>query len=160
MLLNDLKRLFGSLMIATLACVQAGAQEARPARADFRGDAAPIDVRRMANWVVASADNGGLPFAIIDKKEADVFVFDSRGQILGLAPVLLGLGVGHDPAPGIGNKPLSAIPPRDRTTPAGRFVAYLGHSGHSGWIIIDATTHALATALCLTPRQPMPLQSS
>jgi len=132
-----LKWLLLVLMTATLACVEAGAQEPRPARADFRGEPAPAEVRRMADWVVISADNGGLPFAVIDKKEADVFVFDRRGQVLGAAPVLLGLGVGDDSAPGIGNKPLSAIPPKDRTTPAGRFVAYLGHEGKSPLLWVD-----------------------
>ena len=98
----------------------------RPGRASFREASAPIDVRRMADWVVASADNRSLPFVIVDKKDAEVFVFDRLGQILGAAPALLGLGVGDDSAPGIGAKPLSAIPPEDRTTPAGRFVANLG----------------------------------
>ena len=82
----------------------------------------------MADWVVASADNGGLPFVIVDKKDAEVVVFDRQGQILGAAPALLGLGVGDDSAPGVGTKPLSAIPPKDRTTPAGRFVANLGYN--------------------------------
>ena len=148
-----LKRLFLGLMIAALACAQTGAQESHPARADFRGDVAPIDVRRMANWVVASADNGSLPFAIIDKKDADVFVFDREGQILGFAPVLLGLGVGDDSVPGIGNKPLSAIPPKDRTTPAGRFVAYLGHEGKTNLFWVDYKNNiAMHRVVTGTPR--------
>ena len=81
----------------------------------------------MADWVASSADNGGLPFVVIDKKDAEVFVFDRQGQIVGAAPVLLGLAVGDDSTPNVGDKPLSAIPPKDRTTPAGRFVANLGH---------------------------------
>jgi hypothetical protein len=152
-----LKRLFLGLMIAALAYAQTNAQEpapsSRPARADFRGDAVPIDVRRMANWVVASADNGSLPFAIIDKKEADVFVFDSEGRILGFAPVLLGLGVGDESAPGIGNKPLSAIPPKDRTTPAGRFVATLGHEGKTNLFWVDYKNNiAMHRVVTGTPR--------
>ena len=91
----------------------------------------------MADWVVASADNGSQPFIIIDKKNADAFVFDHQGQVLGSAPVLLGLAVGDDSVPGIGNKPLSAIPPKDRTTPAGRFVAFLGHEGKSNILWVD-----------------------
>ena len=107
----------------------------------------------MANWVVASADNGRLPFAIIDKKEADIFVFDSRGQILGLAPVLLGLGVGDESAPGIGSKPLAAIPPRERTTPAGRFVAYLGHEGRTSLFWVDYKNNiAMHRVVTGTPR--------
>jgi len=141
MLLNRLhfKRLFLILIIAGLAHAQAQepAPSSHPARADFRGQSAPADVRRMADWAVAAADNGSLPFAVIDKKEAEVFVFDRQGQILGAAPVLLGLGVGDDSAPGIGTKPLSAIPPRDRTTPAGRFVAFLGHEGKTNLFWVD-----------------------
>jgi hypothetical protein len=110
----------------------------RPAQANFGGESAPVGVSQMADWVVASADNGGLPFVIVDKKDAEVFVFDREGQILGAAPALLGLAVGDDSAPGVGNKPLSAIPPKDRTTPAGRFVAHLGHdSGKQDTLWVD-----------------------
>jgi len=92
----------------------------------------------MAGWVVASADNMGLPFVIVDKKDAEVAVFDSQGQMLGAAPALLGLAVGDDSAPGVGNKPLSAIPVRDRTTPAGRFVAFMGHEpGKPNFLWVD-----------------------
>src|SRR5215469_3591327 len=153
-----IKRLFLILVTATFTRAPAEAQEptlqspppqmspsvpvprslARPARANFQGESAPIDVRRMADWVVASTDNGSLSFVIIDKKNAEVFVFDRQGQILGAAPALLGLAVGDDSAPGVGDKPLSAIPPKDRTTPAGRFVAHLGHeSGKPNFVWVD-----------------------
>ena len=154
-----IKWLCPGLIVAVLACVQTEAQEAlpsptaqaslstpmsqalapsRPARADFRGVSAPDDVRRMADWVVASADNGRLSFVVVDKKDAEVFVFDRQGQILGAAPALLGLAVGDESAPGVGNKPLSAIAPKDRTTPAGRFVAYLGHDpGKPNFVWVD-----------------------
>jgi hypothetical protein len=152
--LGWIKPLFLSVVIAALAGAQAGAHKPAPrsphprvsqsdpdpqsfapsrsARADFQGEAAPTDVRRMADWVMASADNGSSPFVIIDKKAAEVFVFDREGQILGAAPALLGQALGDDSAPGVGNKNLSAIPPRDQTTPAGRFVAYLGHGEERG----------------------------
>ena len=93
----------------------------------------------MAGWVVASADNRSLPFVIVDKKDAEVFVFNRQGQILGAAPALLGLAVGDDSAPGIGTKPLSAIPPKDRTTPAGRFVANVGYElGKQSTLWVDS----------------------
>jgi len=98
-----------------------------PARANFRDLAAPKDVRQAADWVVDSGDNHNLPFVIVEKPAAKVFVFDAHGQILGAAPALVGLAPGDDSVPGIGDKPLSAIGPADRTTPAGRFVASLGH---------------------------------
>jgi hypothetical protein len=109
----------------------------------------------MADWVVASADNGSLAFVIIDKKDAEVFVFDTHGQILGSAPALLGLGVGDDSAPGVGNKPLSAIPVKDRTTPAGRFAAFLGHeSGHPNFFWVDYKNNiALHRVVKGTPKE-------
>jgi len=152
-----IKGLYRGLAIAALACAQVKAQDAalpppqdsqsaavssspvlRSARADFGGESAPIDVRRMADWVMASADNGSFPFVIIDKKDAEVFVFDRQGRILGAAPALLGQAAGDNSAPGVGNKRLSAIPPRDQTTPAGRFVAYLGRdSGQADVLWVD-----------------------
>jgi len=98
-----------------------------PRRAQFQDQAAPDAVRHMADWVTDSADNGGLPFAILDKPVAKVFVFDKNGQLLGTASVLVGLAPGDDSVPGIGTMPLTAITPDMRTTPAGRFVAALGH---------------------------------
>ena len=81
----------------------------------------------MADWVADSRDNGSLPFVIIDKPDAKVFVFDKNGRLLGAAWALVGLGRGDDSVPGIGTMPLTAITPEMRTTPAGRFVAALGH---------------------------------
>lgn len=81
--------------------------------------------RDTANWVVDSGDNQGMPFVIIDKMQARVLVFDARGQLGGTASALLGLAVGDDSVPGIGQRRLSSIRPHERTTPAGRFVASL-----------------------------------
>ena len=80
----------------------------------------------MAAWVLATDDNQGRPFIIVDKKNAKVFVLDGNGQLLGATPALLGLSRGDDSAPGIGDRKLSDIRPEERTTPAGRFVAALG----------------------------------
>ena len=98
-----------------------------PRRAQFLSQAAPDAVRHMADWVADSENNGRLPFAIIDKQDAKVFVFDKDGQVQGGAWVLVGLAQGDDSVPGIGTMPLTAITPDMRTTPAGRFVAALGH---------------------------------
>jgi hypothetical protein len=82
----------------------------------------------MADWVIDSGDNRSLPFAIIDKMDAKVFVFDAHGRLRGAAPVLLGIARGDYTVPGIGNRKLSDIRPEERTTPAGRFVASLGYN--------------------------------
>jgi hypothetical protein len=66
-----------------------------------------------------------MPFAIVDKTDARVFIFDAAGRLRGAAPALLGLARGDDAVPSIGDRALSSIRPEERTTPAGRFVAAL-----------------------------------
>ncbi len=87
--------------------------------------------KEMADWVVRSRDNKIMPFAIVDKVEAKVYVYDVDGKHQGEAPVLLGLAKGDYSPPGIGDKPLSQIKPEQRITPAGRFVARMGRN-HKG----------------------------
>jgi len=93
--------------------------------AGFEQESASRDARAVANWVVDSGDSQGMPFAIVDKKDAKVFIFDANGHLRGAAPALVGLAIGDDAVPGIGNRALSTILPAERTTPAGRFVATL-----------------------------------
>jgi hypothetical protein len=92
-------------------------------RANLKQETASPEVRQIADWVVDSADNKNMPFVIIDKKEAKVFVFHAHGGLRGAAPILLGIAIGDDTFPGLGNKPLSEMKPEEKTTPAGRFVA-------------------------------------
>jgi hypothetical protein len=99
-----------------------------PKRANFERELASPAARHVADWVVDSGDNRSLPFAIVDKTGARVFVFDAHGQLRGAAPALLGLARGDDAVPGVGERALSRIRPADRTTPAGRFVADMGRN--------------------------------
>ena len=115
--------------------------------AQFERELASMDARHAADWVVESGNNTGLPFVILDKKEAKVFVFHADGRLRGATPALLGFAVGDDSAPGIGDKKLSAILPEERTTPAGRFVASLDRNLKGGpilWVDYD-------TAISLHP---------
>lgn len=82
----------------------------------------------FANWVIASNDSHGLPFVIVDKKNAQVLVYYPDGRLRGAAQALLGMALGDDTVPGIGQRKLSSIAPAERTTPAGRFVASLGNN--------------------------------
>ncbi|UIJ44113.1 hypothetical protein LZK98_13625 [Sphingomonas cannabina] len=81
---------------------------------------------RVADWIAASGDNGSLPYIIIDKKAASLFLFNAKGKPLGKAPVLIGVAVGDDATPGVGSKNLAEIGPAEKTTPAGRFLAKYG----------------------------------
>ena len=104
-------------------------------RADFKQESASLQSRSVANWVVNSDDNQNMPFLIVDKNQAKVFAFAPNGQLRGAAPVLLGLALGDDAIPGIGDRVLSSIRPEERTTPAGRFVASLGRDIHGNEIL-------------------------
>jgi hypothetical protein len=108
--------------------------------AEFHGEVASRDVRDLADWVAASRNNRALPFLIVDKIAARVFVFDRGGAIIGTSPALLGIGRGDDSVPGIGQRKLATITPAERTTPAGRFQASLGRDLDQDvlWIDYDA----------------------
>jgi hypothetical protein len=112
-------------VVATMSAAHAAPAAEHAPRANFVREPASIDARHVADWVVASSDNAGMPFLIVDKIEARVFVFDASGQLRGAAPALLGLARGDHSVPGIGDRELANIRPEERTTPAGRFVAAL-----------------------------------
>ena len=120
-------------------------------RANFERERASQDARHVADWVVDSGDNRRMPFVIVDKTNAKVFVFDANGRLRGAARALLGLAIGDDAVPGIGNRKLSSIRPDERTTPAGRFVAALGRNLHGKeilWVDYDGAVslHPVVTA--------------
>jgi hypothetical protein len=94
-------------------------------RADFLVEPASLQARQLADWVMDSGNHHGLPFVIVDKIDARVFVFYASGKLRGAAAALLGSAIGDDSAPGLGDRPLALILPEERTTPAGRFVAAL-----------------------------------
>lgn len=110
--------------------------------ADFLGETPSPEAREVANWVVRSADNRTLPFIVIDKVQARVYVFHTDGRLRGAAPALMGLAIGDNTVPGIGQRPLSSIKPQERTTPAGRFMASLDRDIHGVevlWVDYDSS---------------------
>ena len=138
----------GVLSAGVLLPSAAGAQAAEPV-----GDGATpasASAAQVADWVIASRDNNGLPFVIVDKTAAEVLVFSPNGQLRGAAPALIGLARGDDSVPGIGDRELSQISPAERTTPAGRFLAGFGPSTHGDVLWVDYETavslHAVVTS--------------
>ena len=115
--------LFSALLVT--ASLSAGAAATA---AETAADTASIsgEAREVARWVTASGDNQARPYAIVDKKGARLLVFSRDGVLQGQSPILLGAARGDDSVPGIGERPMSAIRPEERTTPAGRFVSEPG----------------------------------
>ncbi|HEV7912837.1 MAG TPA: L,D-transpeptidase [Albitalea sp.] len=121
-------------------------------RADFGRERPSRDAAQVANAIVASGDNDGAPFIILDKVAARVYVFEPAGRLRAAAPALLGLARGDDTVPGIGDRKIADIKPEERTTPAGRFVAEFGRSSSRGedvvWVDYDAAVsmHRVVTS--------------
>ena len=107
------------------AAVQHSLQQT-PRQPDFAAQEASTDVHQMADWVMDHNDHQDMPFVIVDKVQARVFVFQPDGKLSGAAPALLGSAQGDDSVSGIGEREMSAILPHERTTPAGRFVSMPG----------------------------------
>jgi hypothetical protein len=95
---------------------------------DFAGVPASDDARFAAERVLDAADNRGLPFAIVDKREARIYVFARSGRLLGASAVLLGAALGdrvvRDSELRIPGRPTLD----ERTTPAGRFASEPGRN--------------------------------
>ncbi len=96
--------------------------------AGLAAEGASRDALYTARWVLDSLDNRGLPFVIVDKKDARVYVFEAGGHLRGATPALLGLAPGDQSVPGIGMRNVSDILPFERTTPAGRFLSQPGRN--------------------------------
>ena len=109
--------------------------------ADFGVQTPSPDARFVADWVADSGDNGGVDFIIVDKQRATGYVFDARAHLRASAPVLIGAALGDTLASGTVSLPWADVPPQDRATPAGRFVAQRGHDETGQdviWIDYDA----------------------
>ena len=126
---------------------------ARPVRtADFGKAIAPADVHALVDWAVASGDYGDHPFAVIDKKNARIYVFSAEGRLIGASPVLVGFAHGDETIPGVGSKAIADVRPEERTTPAGRFVTAPGKNSLGDdvvWIDYDAAVamHVVVTGV-------------
>jgi len=118
----------GSARLATPTLAPPAPAAAAHRAVDWRGSGATDDARTIAEWVADSRDNGSLPFAILDKRDARVYVFDSEARLIAASPVLLGAAPGDDSVAGIGQRPISQVRPEERTTPAGRFISAPGRN--------------------------------
>lgn len=114
-----------------------------------------VDVALLANWVKRSNDNQGQAFAIIDKKNARLFVFTPSAEVAGVSPIILGSAKGDHTAPGVGDKPIAHVLPEERTTPAGRFVGLHGTNARAEqiiWIDYDAAV-SIHPVLTTNPKE-------
>ncbi|MFZ2828044.1 L,D-transpeptidase [Hydrogenophaga sp.] len=69
-----------------------------------------------------------MPFVVIDKPAARLYVFDAHARLQAHTAVLIGSALGDHSVPGIGQKAIADVQPDERTTPAGRFNGKLGRN--------------------------------
>ncbi len=112
---------------------QAGVPQSGPS--DLALQSASAEVKRVARWVSDSGDNGGMPFLLVDKANAEVFAFNPAGQLQGAAPALLGMSRG-DRLLAPNSATMSQMPPDVRITPAGRFVSSLAIDSHGKELLV------------------------
>lgn len=148
--------LLRTLLLAALAMAGSGVMAAAPRVSH--------ETSQTVQWVVATGDNGGAPFIVVDKRQARLQVHAPDGTLVGATPVLLGIARADRIAPGTEDRPLAQIRPSERITPAGRFVARSGRN-HRGedviWVDYDAgiSMHRLR-AVDLSERRLERLSSS
>ncbi len=116
------------LLHATTALTLTLAWGAHAAPADFAGQRPSDDARYVADWIMEAQDHTGLPFAVVDKKAARIYLFDAQGRLQGASAALLGLAPGDQGDPQLNQRDLSQLAFHERTTPAGRFDAQPGRN--------------------------------
>jgi hypothetical protein len=92
-------------------------------------------VVHVANWVSYTRNNQKKAFVVIDKKNAQMYVFEPDGKLKNNATVLLGQAVADVLPPGTASKPISQLKLHEKATPAGRFLAKPGKN-HKGEDVI------------------------
>jgi hypothetical protein len=130
--------LLASTAMAARAAPTAPSAPPRPSLAmdaQLQAVSASAELRAVARWIADSGDNTRLPFLLIDKRDAQVFVFDRDGKLLGSAPALLGVARGDRLL--VGNDvPVGEVLPEQSITPAGRFVSRLALDSHQKELLV------------------------
>jgi len=109
---------------------------------DFAGEPATDDARYAASWVLEAADHQGRPFAIVDKRDARLYVFSADGRLIGAAAALLGLTPGDRSETDLAGRAPASLTFAERITPAGRFSSQPGHNDKGEdivWVDYDAS---------------------
>jgi primosomal protein N' len=115
--------------------------------------------QQLLHWVTSNRDHQGLPFAIVDKKQARIHVYDGGGVLVASSRALLGASWGDHIVPGVGARAQTGTVRSDeRTTPAGRFVSQPGRNlkgEHVVWVDYDSAfaIHRLRTDRSQAARQ-------
>ena len=105
---------------------------------DFTATQPSAEASSLVGWVLATRDSQGMPFAVVDKHAARIYVFHPDGRLAGHSAALLGSTQGDHTVPGVGLRAQTGeVGVDERTTPAGRFEAHPGENDkgeHVVWV--------------------------
>ncbi len=114
--------------LAAAARGQPAFQPGLPPYAEMAHPSAQL-TQALARRILATGDNGGLAFAIVDKRAGTVTVYRNNGSLAGFSAVLLGRTLGDQSVEGVGERTQSrTLRAQDRTTPAGKFASVPGRN--------------------------------
>jgi hypothetical protein len=104
------------------------------------------------------------PFAVVDKRHAQLAVYDAQGRLAGVAPALLGSAHGERRFPDAVLKTTQGrLPTAERTTPAGHYATLPGVNSKGERVVWFDYANALAIhrlrAAAATERRPERLAS-
>jgi len=126
-----LRRICCGLLVACLGTPKAALATAQRVAPTMSADAFGVSQR-----ILRDGDATGRPFAIVDKRHAQLVVFDRHGQLAGVTAVLIGRTAGDHSVAGVGERTQTGrLLPGDETTPAGRFSSQPGRN-HQGEAIV------------------------
>jgi hypothetical protein len=112
-----LRRAFFGLLAAGLVLPATALVSSQRGASVLSADAAAV-----AQRILLDGEAAGRPFAIVDKRRAQMVVFDNRGRVAGVTSVLIGRTPGDHSVPGVGERTQTGrLLPGDDTTPAGRY---------------------------------------
>jgi hypothetical protein len=147
-MLRQGKRLFAAAVLPLFAmsfamsCALLCATPVRAAVPDFGTERVSADAQYAAARVLEIDDARGRPFALVDKRDARIYVFDTAGHLLGASAALLGLAPGDTAIADIAQRSPASLAPGERSTPAGRFESQPGHNDKGEaivWVDYDAS---------------------
>ena len=85
--------------------------------------------------MIDANDHQGLPLAIVDKRDARIYVFEPTGRLIGASVVLLGATLGDQIVPDATLRTPGRPAPDERTTPASRFDSAPGRNNKGEAIV-------------------------
>jgi hypothetical protein len=98
----------------------------------------------ILSWIRNNNDNKSKPFALIDKKNAKIFVFNAEGQPVASGPILLGITKRDHLDPNTMYASNDELAVDNRVTPAGRFQVKNGRDLHRKELLWFDYSNALA----------------